>query len=832
MNTMIDARPTTFPFVTSRLIIRWHVISAALLLFLAGSQAYAQTLTPQYASDFSLDTIASGFQASQLTLGPDGRLYASQYFGPLRSFAYNPNAPTSDLVLSDEKLVVSPDAVGADFPRGSLGVALHFSPTLGNVLYSNVAVPFSGGGGIDDRESGTIRRMNDINGDGIFGDPNAGEFVQDIITDLQVSQSHQVNHLLVRGDSLFFGVGVRTCSGGDGGCTTAGFTPAEENAIGEASYTGAINYIADINTIADTTTRNIAGIGITGLEIDGDNDGIADNLDSLTGAFDDNGPGVFRVFSTGFRNPFGITADDSGNLLVTHNQQENPTPPDAAFETSQFADHGFDKYHALLDNTLSSPGLGGTVDVEGNYRSSANTADARADGFFGDVTDPFATLGENTSANGIATFASNAGLADLRNDAVVAYRRGGKVVIADRTTGQVTDFVTGSSGDGLAVLRDPTTGDFLISSGSGIYRVASNTPLVDVVRLTLNADTGEASLASTNGGSADITGYGLTSVSGQLTVDGWQPLTGNGWDVAGAPSSTNLDQLAGPIDGSTQGGSTIGTVPVPIGSPLDTAGLAVQPFGTPLILDVTFEYTTSNGDILQGQVEVVGELGINNLLLSVDPDTGAATLTNSSTYTVNLEGYTISSASGSLNAVDWISLDDQNVDNSGIGGADGFVEEANTPTPPDENQLSELIPNNPAGPQHLTLSPGETYSLGVLFDTSGTQDLALEFLLNLGSAPAGDFNQDGEVNIADYTVWRDGLGGDFAANDYLVWKNNFDATTAADGDSPIFNGFVRYESLTNAANISAQIPEPSTMQFVVLVIAAVGVCRHVSPCRR
>jgi hypothetical protein len=38
---------------------------------------------------------------------------------------------------------------------------------------------------------------------------------------------------------------------------------------------------------------------------------------------------------------------------------------------------------------------------------------------------------------------------------------------------------------------------------------------------------------------------------------------------------------------------------------------------------------------------------------------------------------------------------------------------------------------------------------------------------------AGDFNGDGFVNLADYTVWRDGLGDTFTASEYDLWKQNF-----------------------------------------------------------
>lgn len=60
---------------------------------------------------------------------------------------------------------------------------------------------------------------------------------------------------------------------------------------------------------------------------------------------------------------------------------------------------------------------------------------------------------------------------------------------------------------------------------------------------------------------------------------------------------------------------------------------------------------------------------------------------------------------------------------------------------------------------------------------------------------SGDFNRDGSVDAADYTVWRDNLGGSGAAyagadgdgdgsidsDDYLVWRDQYGASVAAPG---------------------------------------------------
>jgi hypothetical protein len=84
---------------------------------------------------------------------------------------------------------------------------------------------------------------------------------------------------------------------------------------------------------------------------------------------------------------------------------------------------------------------------------------------------------------------------------------------------------------------------------------------------------------------------------------------------------------------------------------------------------------------------------------------------------------------------------------------------------------------------------------------------------------AGDYNYDGTVNAADYTVWRNTLGGtdvlladgnnngivDFA--DYGVWKLNFGATGSA-----------------QATATDAAVPEPSSVGLLAglltMVIAA------------
>jgi hypothetical protein len=93
---------------------------------------------------------------------------------------------------------------------------------------------------------------------------------------------------------------------------------------------------------------------------------------------------------------------------------------------------------------------------------------------------------------------------------------------------------------------------------------------------------------------------------------------------------------------------------------------------------------------------------------------------------------------------------------------------------------------------------------------------------------AGDYNADGVVNAADYTVWRDHLGstvslinetvsvGQIDAEDYQVWRTNFGATAGM--------GSVSFAPL--------QVPEPATGWYILMVAAAGVSGRRIEFCGR
>jgi hypothetical protein len=71
---------------------------------------------------------------------------------------------------------------------------------------------------------------------------------------------------------------------------------------------------------------------------------------------------------------------------------------------------------------------------------------------------------------------------------------------------------------------------------------------------------------------------------------------------------------------------------------------------------------------------------------------------------------------------------------------------------------------------------------------------------------AGDYNNNGIVDAADYVVWRKGLGTIYTQSDYNVWRANFGQTAGS----------------SSGATASAAVPEPTTL--VLLMFTTTGCC--------
>ncbi|MCA9101135.1 MAG: hypothetical protein KDA63_08300, partial [Planctomycetales bacterium] len=207
----------------------------------------------------------------------------------------------------------------------------------------------------------------------------------------------------------------------------------------------------------------------------------------------------------------------------------------------------------------------------------------------------------------------------------------------------------------------------------------------------------------------------------------------------------------------------------------------------------TVDYNAT-GTINANAVQVVVS---NTLDVLVDTATGAVTLRNpvAGGLPYDIEGYTVSSDSGSLDATEFTGLGEANW--LPAMGAQGptFINETNFIN-------STLI------------SSGATFPLGDIFAGPATGDAngdrvvnGLDYLVwaaNFDTNPGpdgdpsdGDFNDDGAVDGLDYLAWAGAFGDD--GRDL-----SFSFLTSA-GD--IVNGTVTYYSSV----VSSAVPEPSTM---------------------
>ncbi|MEQ8846222.1 aspartyl protease family protein [Botrimarina sp.] len=108
-----------------------------------------------------------------------------------------------------------------------------------------------------------------------------------------------------------------------------------------------------------------------------------------------------------------------------------------------------------------------------------------------------------------------------------------------------------------------------------------------------------------------------------------------------------------------------------------------------------------------------------------------------------------------------------------------------------------LITAESRGGEFSTVTLPDAYEWDLRYTATGVQ---LELL-----AVAGDFNADGRVDAADYSVWRDGLGVDYDQSDYHRWADNYGAAFP---------------------QISESVPEPAAAMLVVLALGARGLGRR------
>jgi hypothetical protein len=127
----------------------------------------------------------------------------------------------------------------------------------------------------------------------------------------------------------------------------------------------------------------------------------------------------------------------------------------------------------------------------------------------------------------------------------------------------------------------------------------------------------------------------------------------------------------------------------------------------------------------------------------------------------------------------------------------------------------------PAGTYTVLTSSGTLNAAGLTLDPSDAGQFSLgvtsnSLVLTVAAGVQGDYNGNGIVDAADYTVWRDNLGGSSLPNrgdgiagaigqaDYNFWKSRFGATSGS------------------GAGGVASVPEPCCLSLVIVTIATAG----------
>ncbi|MEQ8848031.1 hypothetical protein [Botrimarina sp.] len=244
-----------------------------------------------------------------------------------------------------------------------------------------------------------------------------------------------------------------------------------------------------------------------------------------------------------------------------------------------------------------------------------------------------------------------------------------------------------------------------------------------------------------------------------------------------------------------------------------------------LLLDLDFNGSLGNMGIAGLQV-----IEAINLTLVVDRATGLAEIQNQTAFDLPFDFYQVLSESGRLSPGGAISLESQDLEGGGPPGAGDGWEVLGQPS---AAAVSEGFLQGDS-----VVMSGESVSLGRLFEPGGAEDLRFRYHQSdtgltksrpavfcdgcISTKSVGDYNGDGRVDAADYTVWRDTLGsttdlradgddsgasaGRIDPRDYAVWSTGFGIDV---GGSPI------------------ALPEPSAATVLGLCLAVF--CRTPRP---
>ncbi|QDU90487.1 hypothetical protein Pla175_38920 [Pirellulimonas nuda] len=206
-------------------------------------------------------------------------------------------------------------------------------------------------------------------------------------------------------------------------------------------------------------------------------------------------------------------------------------------------------------------------------------------------------------------------------------------------------------------------------------------------------------------------------------------------------------------------------------------------------------------------------------VLEVNTATGIVKIINQTGVDLTMDAYRLTSDNNSLNPAGWMSLDDANLTGQQPGSS--WTELGTT-----SSELSEGI----FGDFSVLGSP-TIRTLGAAYANLGNEDASLRFEYHVpggdgfnemmvrfvdvtGGLP-GDFNNDGSVDAADYTVYRDNLGASSAA----LNGNGTGGATVTTADYNLWKASVGSSAVAGVGG--SAVPEPSA-GLMALLFSVVG----------
>ncbi len=418
-----------------------------------------------YQNNFTIQQVGTvpGLPA-QMTFGPSGLLYVATVNNGVISFVYNP-------------------------ANGNISSPVNASP---NVV--GIGIAFSGAYMYQTAMDGSLHKLNDTNGNGIWGE--TGELNVAIVTGIPQGD-HNIDQIQIIGNTLYVGIGRRTINGHRGPWTGGTindfggkgfFNGGNGVTLGDSTYNGTIGWIQDLTQVVNQTGS--ANAFTTEPPTFSRHLILKDS-----GPFTTVGAGKLLVHSAGTRNPFGLCLDSNGKLWFTNNFNRVMTMgngeagfglrrdaldsdfsrdvQDQLFQASPGADYGYTDVNWRGVNPMLTPG------AEGYHRVNSTTFDnlynkgpytlhnpANPDG-----------LGPSSSPDGCAFSYSTLLPIELQGNIFIARYTGtnteapggagasltfSDLVAVNVSTGKVVRVASGFTNP-LAVLADDQSGRLLIA---------------------------------------------------------------------------------------------------------------------------------------------------------------------------------------------------------------------------------------------------------------------------------------------------------------------------------------------------------------------------------